>query len=136
MQSLEAAGTSPADPGDPGHQGHVGCPRPATLSTAPPRGIGSSSFRAEFLILGAPDKDSRRYRFRRWYPNCRSREAVSGRRCVDATAIKASPCQGFAGLIGMLSASPACGGDRLLESVRLEDAITLRSLSCFLGTSL
>jgi hypothetical protein len=37
----------------------------------------------------------------------------------------------------MLAASPACGGDRLLESVRLEvDAIALRSLSCFLEDKL
>jgi hypothetical protein len=126
MQSLEAAGTSPADPGDPGHQGHVDGPRPATLSTGPPRGIDSSSCRAEFLILGAPETDSRCIPFGGGYPNRQSQEAVSGRRCFDATAIRASPRQGFVGRIGTLAASRACGGDRLVESVRLEvDAIAL-----------
>ena len=125
MQSLEAACTSPAAPGDPGHQGHVDGPRPATLSTGPPRGIGSSSCRAEFLILGPP-RPTDGIAFGGGYPNCRSQEAVSGRRCLDATAIRASPRQGFVGRIGTLAASPACRGDRPLESVRLEvDAIAL-----------
>ena len=94
-----------------------------------PRGV------LDFGCPGTPTADGIAFGGR--YLNCRSREAVSGRRCVDAAAIRGSPRQGFAGRIGMLAASPVCGGDRLLESVRLEvDAIALRSLSCFLEDKL
>jgi hypothetical protein len=71
-------------------QGHVDGPRPATLSTGPPRGIGSSSCRAEFLILGAPETDSRRHRFRRWVP-----ELSISRGCVWSTLFRCDCDQGL-----------------------------------------